>query len=86
MTNKNDITGDVIVSKISKSYSDNFDSIFRPRADFAKCAGQSEIATNICAYRTGCDRYLRPTAEKQYWMDFWKAEDDCPQYVSITIA
>ena len=56
----------------------------KPRADFAKCAGQAENEVMQCAYRTGCARFVRPPAENQYWADFWVAGDDCPQYVSIT--
>ena len=58
----------------------------KPRADFAKCAGQAENGVMLCAYRTGCARFIRPSAENQCWANFWLAGDDCPQYVSITPA
>jgi len=79
---KNDITGDAIVSKLSKSYADNFDNIFRNK-DFSKCAGQAPDGTMVCAYRKQCKRYVMPTSDHQAWADFWKGGDDCASYVSL---
>ena len=80
--NKNDITGDAIVSKISKSYATNFDNIFRNK-DFSKCAGQAPDGTMICGYRQQCKRFVMPASEHQLWTDFWKGGDDCASYISL---
>lgn len=79
---KNDITGDAIVSKISKSYADNFDAIFRNK-DLAKCAGQAPDKTMVCAYREQCKRFVMPASEHQAWSEFWRGGDDCPNYISV---
>ena len=36
MSSKNDVTGDLIKTKPSSTYADNFDSIFRPSLDKLK--------------------------------------------------
>ena len=36
MSSKNDVTGDLIKSKPSSTYADNFDAIFRPSLDKLK--------------------------------------------------
>lgn len=60
--------------------------VFKPRSNFVKCAGQAEDGTMLCGYRTGCARYVRESATFQDWADFWKAGDDCPQYVTAPTA
>ena len=48
-----------------------------------KCAGQESDGTRQCAYRNACARYVRPSGDSQRWADYWKAGDDCPQYISL---
>lgn len=55
----------------------------RISADTAKCKGQAEDGTQVCAYREGCLRYMAPANERQLWADFWKSGVDCPQYLGI---
>lgn len=55
----------------------------RISADTAKCTGQAADGTNVCAYREACLRFKAPANERQRWADFWKAGDDCVQYLSI---
>ena len=47
-----------------------------PRADIAKCEGIG------CAFKTSCDRFLRPSAnELQVWAAFYAlAGDDCEYF------
>jgi hypothetical protein len=51
-----------------------------PINDKAKCAGQSEAGSHVCADRGRCGRYLRPTGDYQTWEAFWKAGDACQKY------
>ena len=51
--------------------------------DKAKCAGQAEDGTRVCAYREQCARYVRPAGDRQVWANFWLAGDDCVQYESL---
>lgn len=48
--------------------------------DKAKCAGQSEAGSHVCADRGRCGRYLRPAGDYQTHGDFWKAGDACQHY------
>lgn len=57
-----------------------------PRNDTAKCAGQAPDGTQVCAYRHACARYMRPAGDSQVWADFWMANDDCAQYISLVSA
>lgn len=58
-----------------------------PKSDFAKCAGESPSGDMKCAYRDQCARFVRPADKKrQVWSDFWKAGDDCPQYIGVSVA
>lgn len=52
----------------------------RPINDKAKCAGQSEAGSHVCADRGRCGRYLRPTGDRQLHADFWKAGEECQHY------
>jgi hypothetical protein len=56
---------------------------FMIKSNFVKCKGQAEDGSMVCAYRTGCDRYISEPVKFQDWADFWLAGDDCPKYVSV---
>jgi len=79
---KNDITGDNIVTKTSKTYADKYDVIFGNK-DLAKCLGQAPDGTMVCGYKERCKRYVMPVSEHQAWSEFWKGGDDCASYISI---
>lgn len=51
--------------------------------DTAKCAGQAPDGTQVCAYREACLRYKAPANDRQVWAEFWKADDDCIEYLSL---
>ena len=51
--------------------------------DLAKCAGQADDGTMVCAYREQCKRYVMPTSDYQSWTEFWKGGDDCASYISV---
>lgn len=52
-------------------------------ADKAKCKGQHDDGTMVCAYRGGCLRYVAPANENHTFEKFYTAGDDCPQYLSV---
>lgn len=54
-----------------------------PINDKAKCAGQSEAGSHVCADRGRCGRYLRPTGDMQWWSEFWKACESCQHYETV---
>lgn len=51
--------------------------------DKAKCRGESPEGKMICGYREQCARYVRPAGDRQVWAEFWRANEDCPQYESL---
>ena len=55
----------------------------KPNNDIAKCKGQADDGTMVCGYREQCARYVRPAGDRQVWADLWKADTDCPHYLSI---
>lgn len=49
-----------------------------PRNDLAKCPGTG------CAFREGCDRFMRPAGDRQVWCDFHKTQDDdCVYFIPV---
>ena len=52
-------------------------------ADTSKCAWQAPDGTLKCAYREKCLRYVAPSNERQVYSEFWRAGDDCAQYISL---
>lgn len=54
-------------------------------SDKTKCKGEAPNGTNVCAYRTGCLRFVATSINRNDYADFWKAGDDCPKYLSIPI-
>ena len=54
MAARNDVTGDLIKSRVNnKQFEDNFDSIFRKKDPLCDVCGKSLTATKECAW-TGC--------------------------------
>ena len=54
MATRNDVTGDLIKSRvISKEFEDNFDRIFKKKDPLCDVCGKSLTATKECAF-TGC--------------------------------
>jgi hypothetical protein len=48
-----------------------------PRADVSKCEGIG------CAFKTGCGRFLRPSAQHQTWSSFYAINSDDCSYFEI---
>lgn len=52
--------------------------------DKAKCEGQSEAGSHVCADCGRCGRYLRPSGDYQVYADFWKAGEECQHYEIVS--
>jgi hypothetical protein len=54
MTSRNDVTGDLIKSRVTnKQFEDNFDNIFRKKDPVCDICGKTLNAVKECAF-TGC--------------------------------
>lgn len=51
-------------------------------SESTKCKGEAPDGKMICGYRQWCNRYIPKDSKEPDVQDFWKAGDDCPQFVS----
>jgi hypothetical protein len=48
-----------------------------------KCKGEAPDGTKVCGYRNWCNRFVPKDSTETDIEEFWRAGDDCPQFLSI---
>jgi hypothetical protein len=58
--------------------------IYKINTDTDMCKGEAPDGTMICGYRERCLRYKATPNDGQFYEEFFRAGDDCAQYLSLS--